>query len=86
MSKNNLILVVKDKRGIKEWYYVISNVNADTEWNHKFCIKKIKYMKKNGKSTVKRYVALLIAHDIDNRIKTEYGVRELTVNKFQKTS
>lgn len=81
MSKNNLIIVVNDKRGLKEWFYIIINANADNDWNYKFCKKKIREMRKEKKRTRHRSTALLLAHDIDNKIKTEYGVREFTINK-----
>tara|TARA_B100001989_G_scaffold16637_1_gene10261 strand:+ start:688 stop:933 length:246 start_codon:yes stop_codon:yes gene_type:complete len=81
MSRNNLIIVVNDKRGLKEWFYVIINANADNEWNYKFFKKKIQEMRKEGKRTRQRSTALLLAHDIDNKIKTEYGVREFTIKK-----
>ena len=81
MSRNNLIIVVNDKRGLKEWFYVIINANADNDWNYVFCKKKIREMRKEGKRTGHRSTALLLAHDIDNKIKTEYGVREFTINK-----
>jgi len=79
MSRNNLIIVANDKRGIHEWFYVIVNANADNDWNHKKCKKIIKYMKNLGKRTKVRATALILAHNIDNKIKTEYGVREMTI-------
>ena len=81
MSRNNLIIVVNDRRGLKEWFYVILNANADNDWNYKFCKKKIKEMKLKGKRTGNRSTALLLAHDADNKIKTEYGVREFAIKK-----
>ena len=80
MSRNNLIIVVRDKRGISEWFYVIVNANADNDWNHKKCKKTIKYMKSIGKRTKVRATALILAHDIDRKLKTEYGVREMSIN------
>ena len=81
MSRNNLILVVQDKRSYKTWFYVLVNVNADTQWNMKFCKHQISSMRKIGKRTSQRSTALILAHDIDNRIDTEYGVREFTICK-----
>jgi hypothetical protein len=79
MSRNNLILVVKDKRLTKVWYYVIINANADTEWNGKFCKQKINMLKKKKLRTTNRSIALVLAHDKDKKIQTEYGVREITL-------
>lgn len=79
MSRNNLIIVARDKRGIREWFYVIVNANADNDWNHKKCKKIIKDMKNLGKRTKVRATALILAHNIDNKLKTEYGVREMTI-------
>jgi len=46
-------------------------------WSYKFCKIKIKEMKKSGKCTGYISTTLLLAHDIDKRIKTEYYVEKL---------
>lgn len=81
MSKNDLILVACDKRQVKNWYYVIYAGNADTDWNIKYCKKNINIMRKqSSKRTSDRSTALVLAHDIDKKIKTEYGVREMNIH------
>jgi len=82
MSRNNLILVVNDDRFLSTWFYVFSNINADTEWNKKYAIKRIRL--KITKRTNCRATALLLAHDIDKRIGTEYGVREITLYPWKR--
>ena len=71
MSRNNLILVVS----VKGRYYVIPDVCADTEWNVRYAygvLKGRRYMRDRGK-------ALILAHDMQRRQQTEYGVRELRI-------
>jgi hypothetical protein len=70
MSKNNLVLVIKHKGK----YYVVSNVNADTQWCDSFAT----FMVQNSKSlwTYDRGAALIRAHNIQKQTNTEYGVRE----------
>lgn len=71
MSRNNLIAVVH----YNNRYYVLANLNADTEWNREYCVERIGRGGVQYKS--KRAWALLRAHNIQNRMDTEYGVREL---------
>ncbi len=59
---------------------MIVNANADNDWNHKKCKKTTKYMKYIGKRTKVRATALILAHDIDRKLKTEYGVREMSIH------
>lgn len=70
MSRNNLILVVC----VDQRYYVVPNVCADTEWDGRFARsiandETRKYTRSRGK-------ALIRAHNLQNKLKTEYGVRE----------
>ena len=78
MSKNNLIIVAKDARvkdNIK--YYVFHDVNADNEWNSKFIKEQ---MENTSKYTRNRGKALIMAHNIQRKIDTEYGVREMIID------
>lgn len=70
MSKNNLVLVIS----YRGRYYVVSNANADTQWCDSFAT----FIVQNSKSlwTYDRGAALLRAHNIQNKMNTEYGVRE----------
>ena len=78
MSRNNVILVVHDKRRGRNWYYVLADLDADTEWSAKYA-KKIIY-DGNLKRTRNRAIALLLAHNFQKKTKTEYGVRELSIH------
>ena len=75
MSRNNLVLVAFSV--YHKAYYVIPNANADTDWSStgaaKF-IRRKRYLRDRGR-------ALVLAHDIDKRLKTEYGVREVVVRR-----
>ena len=76
MSRNNLILVACDKRHKQEWFYVISNVCADVNY-YRFAKKYID--KENRKRTQQRSSALVIAHNLQLKLDTEYGVREVFI-------
>ena len=78
MSRNNLILVAHTARRS----YVLPNVNADTEWNKEFAMSEVQ--KADRKYCHKRSRALLLAHDIQNRLDTEYGVREIFLEERPK--
>lgn len=71
MSPNNVIVVAhtSDKS------FVFADCNADTQWNKDWAKGEIAKGDKPFKR--RRGDALLLAHDMDNRLKTEYGVREL---------
>ena len=71
MSPNNVIVVAhtSDKS------FVFADCNADTQWNKDWAKSEIDKGDKPFKR--RRGDALLLAHDMDNRLKTEYGVREL---------
>ena len=79
MSRNNLILVIYDK--YRKKYYVVKDVNADTEWS----IEGATYLVQKGmRCTRNRGSALILAHDIDRKLQTEYGVREIIINTKMK--
>ena len=76
MSRNNFIAVAK--YNLK--YYILSNLNMDTEYNIEYIYKRIKsgelvFMEDRGK-------ILCLAHDIQNQIDTEYGVIEFNLDKY----
>ena len=72
MSRNDVTLVV-EHRGR---YYVLARVCADTQWNEEYARARTARM---SRSTRHRARALVLAHDIDRRLQSEYGVRELFV-------
>lgn len=76
MSRNDVILVVKDTRKSKHWYYVLQGLNADTQWSKKIVSELIIG---NLKKTKRRATALILAHNKQKKINTEYGVREITI-------
>ena len=77
MSRNNVIVVARIKdTDNRNKYYVLHDLNADTEWNEDWLAKKIT---ETEKFTPSRAKALIMAHNIQNKIKTEYGVHEITV-------
>ena len=76
MSKNNFIAVFK----YKYKYYVIKNLNADLD---DIAIKYLFYQSLKNyklKFTKNRGLALCIAHDIQKKIDTEYGVIEINID------
>lgn len=75
MSRNNLILVAEDKRYTRTYYYVIVINDADADAKEIA----IKTIRKKPKRTSSRAVALVLAHDIQKKIRTEYGVVEETL-------
>ena len=77
MSKNNVIIVVRDQRRGNPWFYVLDNLNADTQWSKQFAKSKIR--KGNLKRTKCRATALILAHNLQKKHKTEYGVWELSL-------
>ena len=78
MSPNNVILVAHtaDKG------YVFENVNADTEWSEEWARAQVATGERLFKR--RRGDALVLAHDMQNRIKTEYGVREIFLEQRAK--
>lgn len=73
MSRNNVIIVVK----IKNKYYVLQNLDMDTQFNQNFIYNLA--INHNSKFTKNRGKALCIAHDIQKKIDTEYGVIEFEI-------
>lgn len=73
MSRNNVILVIRRQNR----YYVVADANADTEWSEEWATRHTEL--DSSRSTKSRAKALVRAHDLQNRIRTEYGVRELSV-------
>lgn len=75
MSRNNLILVAH-MHGKK---YVFANVCADTQWSHEWAKEQIAM---GGKPYMrKRSQALVMAHNMQHRLDTEYGVREIFIKR-----
>ena len=81
MSKNDLILVVIDKRFGKYWCYVFFQVNAD-EMIYRYAKDAIKHTL--CRRTKNRGTALMLAHDAQRKYKTEYGVHEIVLRHNQK--
>lgn len=77
MSRNNIILVANVKLNNVVYYYVFVLDCADEDYNT-FCAKKIK--ERMHKRTRSRTTALVLAHDKQKEIDTEYGVHEIQVN------
>lgn len=79
MSRNDVILVVCDQRMVpRHKYYIVTRVNADTQWNARFAKRLI------DKGSIRRFTkrrgfALELAHDLQKRIQSEYGVREIDI-------
>lgn len=71
MSRNNLIGVIKYKRV----FYVLSDLNADMEWNYEACLSLLKRSDVIAKP--RRGQALCAAHNMQQKLQTEYGVREM---------
>tara|TARA_B110000014_G_C20106228_1_gene581767 strand:+ start:27 stop:251 length:225 start_codon:yes stop_codon:yes gene_type:complete len=73
MSRDNVIAVAK----YKYKYYVLPNLNMENQFN----IDYIKQMldSKNCKFTRDRGKALIIGHNIQKKIDTEYGVNEINI-------
>lgn len=72
MSRNNLIAVTR-RRGR---YYVLARINADEQWDRAYCRRQIDANRvKRWKSS--RADALVLAHDLQKKYETEYGVREV---------
>tara|TARA_B100001769_G_C21559679_1_gene318210 strand:- start:250 stop:465 length:216 start_codon:yes stop_codon:yes gene_type:complete len=71
MSRNNIIYVAKKQ----DWYYVIYCDCADNN-STEFCENAIMKM---TKKTSKRAKALILAHNIQKKKDTEYGVFEIDI-------
>ena len=73
MSRDNVIAVVKYKRK----YYVLSDLNMENQFDEDY-IKNL-VLNNNLKYTYNRGKALIIGHNAQENINTEYGVRELNI-------
>tara|TARA_B110000444_G_C18429485_1_gene406118 strand:- start:344 stop:565 length:222 start_codon:yes stop_codon:yes gene_type:complete len=73
MSRNNVIIVAK----IKNKYYVLQNLDMDTQFNENFIYNLA--INHHSKFTRNRGKSLCIAHDIQKKIDTEYGVIEFEI-------
>tara|TARA_B100000214_G_C23940142_1_gene615283 strand:+ start:325 stop:549 length:225 start_codon:yes stop_codon:yes gene_type:complete len=73
MSRDNVIAVAK----YKYKYYVLPNLNMENQFNINY-IKQI-LDSKNCKFTRDRGKALIIGHNIQKKINTEYGVNEINI-------
>ena len=74
MSRNNVIVVAIVGKPTRK-YYAFSDLNADTEWSEDHVRKLID--SNEYKFTYDRGKALIRAHNLQQSIDTEYGVREL---------
>jgi len=83
MSRNNIIAVAKqinskfNNKYNKYYYYVIPNLNTETQFTKEYILQYI--FNNNSKYTTNRGKALCIAHDIQKKIDTEYGVNEIDI-------
>ena len=75
MSRNNFIAVIHSKG---RWY-VVPDCNADTEWSEEFAQRHV--CNEFSKFTRSRGAALVRAHNLQRRLDTEYGVREVYLSK-----
>lgn len=73
MSRDNVIAVVKYKKK----YYVLIDLNIENQFNEDY-IKNLVF-NNNLKYTYDRGKALIIGHNAQKNINTEYGVRELNI-------
>ena len=73
MSRDNFIAVAK----YKYKYYVLANLNMENQYNKDY-IKQI-LDSTNCKFTKDRGKALIIGHNIQKKINTEYGVQEIDI-------
>ena len=78
MSRNNVIVVAASRNNLKKdlRYYVFFDLCMDTEFTEDYIREMVTL---TNKSTKDRGKALIIAHDVQKKIETEYGVREIDV-------
>ena len=78
MSRNNVIVVAASRNNLKKElrYYVFFDLCMDTEFTEDYIRKMVTL---TNKSTKDRGKALIIAHDVQKKIETEYGVREIDI-------
>lgn len=78
MSRNNVIVVAGSRNNKKQElrYYVFTNLCMDTQFTEAY----VKQLVLNSKKSTKdRGWALIIAHNVQKKMDTEYGVREMDV-------
>lgn len=79
MSRNDLVLVVKDLRHRCKWYYVMHAPCADDDLDE-FAEASIR---RTGQRRTSRYsTALVIAHGMQETLDTEYGVRVMELHDW----
>lgn len=85
MSRNNLIACIRKKR----YYYVVTNVCADTPDTFEDYDSYLRSLITNkSKRTRERAVALVVAHNKQKELNTEYSVHEFDLcdeKKFKST-
>ena len=73
MSSGNIIFVIHSRGK----HYVVPAADADTQWNVEFAQEYVSNA--DVKWTRDRGQALIMAHNIDNKMHTENGVREIFI-------
>ena len=79
MSRNDLVLVICDRRHGQPHFVVVEGANADLDWNMDAAARLAS--DPSFPRLRSRARALVLAHDIHNRAQSEYGVREMTIGK-----
>lgn len=77
MSRNNLLVVVEDRRRRCVAWHVLLVANADDGWNEGHARRQIR--RGRNRRFGSYAAALLHAHRRDRRVETEYGVRDLVL-------
>ena len=77
MSRNDVVLVIRSTCNGRARYYVVARADADTQWNETYA--RAHAACDTSHYTHSRAKALVRAHDLQWKHKTEYGVRELRV-------
>lgn len=73
MSRDNVIAVAK----YKYKYYVLSNLNMENQFNKNYIKDLLNF--NNCKFTKDRGKALIIGHNIQKKLNSEYGVIEINI-------
>jgi len=73
MSRDDVILVIRKQKNKKYIYYVF-HTNASLHWHGENCNSLIL---DNSKYTYSRAKALILAHNKQRKLNTEYGVVEI---------
>jgi hypothetical protein len=76
MSRNNVIVVVE----YFGRYYVLVNINADKPWTSPNWLRRVIRHRPFVKTRAR---ALVLAHDLQRRCDTEYGVREVCATPWR---